>query len=96
MLKIEQIVFYHTQVLCVPFAWTNEHVGDFDATSDIWVGSIPSDLIAVWIDYVVAQVNTINIFEISLHNLQDYSTMQKRPISITIYLSKSIQFSFRH
>ena len=36
---------------------TNEHVGDFDATSDIWLGSIPSNLAAVWVDYVVAQVH---------------------------------------
>ena len=36
---------------------TNENVGDFDTTSDIWLGSIPSNLTAVWIDYVVAQVD---------------------------------------
>ena len=39
----------------MPFAMTNEHVGDFDSTSDIWIGSIPSNMAASWSDFFVSQ-----------------------------------------
>ena len=60
------------QILCVPFAMTNEHVGDFDATSGIWLGSIPSNLAAVWIDYVVAQVQMTRVNLPTMRSVTQY------------------------
>ncbi|WAR06623.1 SC5A7-like protein [Mya arenaria] len=40
--------------LSIPFVLTNEHVGSIKATSDVWVGELPSSAVLPWIDLFIA------------------------------------------
>ncbi len=42
-------------VLCIPFAWGNEHVSDLGSTQDVWLGRIDSKQTVPWIDFAIVQ-----------------------------------------